>query len=85
LLGLFCWEDACQSASKSATYCTEYYGFKRMKEEQVLLIQPKNIMDAARIEPMTSWSKTSTPLNHEDSYLLRASFFHLAELATSEF
>jgi hypothetical protein len=23
------------------TYCTEYYGFKRMKEEQGLLIQQK--------------------------------------------
>ncbi len=25
------------------------------------------------------------PLNHNDSYILRAPFFHLAELATSEF
>jgi hypothetical protein len=37
-----------------ATYCTEYYGFKKMKEEQGLLIQQKKKMDAARIEPMTS-------------------------------
>jgi hypothetical protein len=37
-----------------ATYCTEYYRFKRMKEEQGLLIQQKKIMDAAGIEPMTS-------------------------------
>jgi hypothetical protein len=37
-----------------ATYCTEYYGFKRMKEEQGLVIQQRKIMDAARIEPKTS-------------------------------
>jgi uncharacterized membrane-anchored protein YitT (DUF2179 family) len=38
-----------------ATYCTIYNGFKRMKEEQGLLIQQKiKIMDAAEIEPMTS-------------------------------
>jgi hypothetical protein len=37
-----------------APYCTECYGFKRMKEEQGLLIQQNKIMDAARIEPMTS-------------------------------
>jgi uncharacterized membrane-anchored protein YitT (DUF2179 family) len=36
------------------TYCTIYYGFKRMKEEQALLVQQKNIMDAAGIEPVTS-------------------------------
>jgi hypothetical protein len=34
-----------------ATYCTEYYGFKRMNEEQGILIQEKKIMDAARIQP----------------------------------
>jgi hypothetical protein len=38
-----------------AKYCTEYYGFKRMKEDQGLLIQQKKIMDAAGIEPRTSW------------------------------
>jgi hypothetical protein len=37
-----------------ATYYTEYYGFKRMKEEQGLKIQQKIIMDAAGIKPMTS-------------------------------
>jgi hypothetical protein len=36
------------------TYCTIYYGFKRMKEEQGFLIQQKEIMDAAGIEPVTS-------------------------------
>jgi hypothetical protein len=35
-------------------YTTYYYGFKRMKEEQRLLIQQKKIMDAAGIEPVTS-------------------------------
>jgi hypothetical protein len=35
------------------TYCTEYSGFKRMKEEQGLLIQQKKRMDAAGIEPVT--------------------------------
>jgi hypothetical protein len=37
-----------------ATSCRMYYGFKRMKEEQGLLIPPKKIMDAGRIEPMNS-------------------------------
>jgi hypothetical protein len=37
-----------------ATYCTIYYGCKRMKEEQGLLIQQKKIMDTAGIEPVTS-------------------------------
>jgi hypothetical protein len=39
-----------------ASYCTEYYGFKRMKEEQARIFNPagKIIMDAAKIEPMTS-------------------------------
>jgi Na+-transporting NADH:ubiquinone oxidoreductase subunit NqrC len=31
------------------TYRTIYYGFKRIKEEQRLLIQQKKIMDAAGI------------------------------------
>jgi hypothetical protein len=39
----------------ASNICTEYYGFKRMKEEQGLLIQKKKkIMDAAMIEPMIS-------------------------------
>jgi hypothetical protein len=42
-----------------ATYCTEYYGFKRIKEEQGLLIQQKKV-NAAGIEPVTSRGKTST-------------------------
>jgi hypothetical protein len=37
-----------------ATHCILYYGFKRVKEEQGLLIQQKQIMDTAGIEPMTS-------------------------------
>jgi Na+-transporting NADH:ubiquinone oxidoreductase subunit NqrC len=36
------------------TYCTTYYVFKRMKEEQRLFIQQKKIMDAAGIELKTS-------------------------------
>jgi hypothetical protein len=36
-----------------ATYCTIYYGFKKMKEERGLLIQQNLIMDAAGIEPVT--------------------------------
>jgi hypothetical protein len=43
-----------------ATYCKIYHGFKRMKQEQGLLIQQKKIMDAAGIEPMTSRCRTST-------------------------
>jgi hypothetical protein len=35
-------------------YCVEYYGFKRMKEEQGLLIQQKKIVDAEGIDSMTS-------------------------------
>jgi Na+-transporting NADH:ubiquinone oxidoreductase subunit NqrC len=38
----------------STTCCTLYYGYKRMTEDQGLLDQQKNIMDAAGIEPMTS-------------------------------
>jgi hypothetical protein len=44
-------------------YCTIYYGFKRMKEEQGLLIQQIKITDVAgieRFEPMTSMGKTGT-------------------------
>jgi hypothetical protein len=37
-----------------ATYCTEYYGFERMKGEQGFLIQQKKSIDAAGIEPVTS-------------------------------
>jgi hypothetical protein len=39
-----------------------------MKKEQALLIQQKKIMDAARIEPMTSRSPGPAlkPLNHKD-------------------
>jgi hypothetical protein len=50
LLGLFCWEDAGQQQN-----CTIYYGFERMKEEQVLLLpQKKKTTVAAEIEPVTS-------------------------------
>jgi hypothetical protein len=39
----------------TATYCTEYYGFKMKKEEQGLLIQQqKKSINAAGIEPVTS-------------------------------
>jgi hypothetical protein len=38
----------------TATYCTIYSRFKRMKEEQGLLIQQEKIIDAAGIEPVTS-------------------------------
>ncbi len=66
-----------------AAHCTEYYGFKMMTEEQGLLIQQKKVMDAAGIEPKTSrWRPTPKTLNHEDLYILMASFFHLAELAS---
>jgi hypothetical protein len=46
----FVWLGRCLPA----TYSTIYYGFKRMKEEQGLLIQQKEITEAAGIEPMTS-------------------------------
>jgi hypothetical protein len=36
------------------TYCTIYYGFKRMKEKQGLLIQQNKIMDLAEIELVIS-------------------------------
>jgi hypothetical protein len=38
----------------ASTYCTTYYGFKRMKEEPGLLIQQEKKLDAAGIEPVTS-------------------------------
>jgi hypothetical protein len=68
-----------------AAYCTIYYGFKRMKEEQGVLIQQKEIMDAAGIEPVTSEGPAPKPLNHEYLLKLRVSFLHLAELAMYEF
>ncbi len=70
----------------SATYCTIYYGFKWMKEEQGLLIQQKKIGMQQGLDPWLQGKRPAPkPLNHKDSYILRASFFHLAELATSEF
>jgi hypothetical protein len=48
---LICWVRFARKMP-ARTYCTLYYGFKRMKEEQGLLIQQK-IMDAAGIEPTT--------------------------------
>jgi hypothetical protein len=44
-------------------------------------------MEAAGIEPVTSWGKTSTEATKPRGLvdILKASFFHLAELATSEF
>jgi hypothetical protein len=35
----------------SATYCTESYGFKRMKEEQGLLIQQKKVCMLQGLNP----------------------------------
>jgi hypothetical protein len=35
-----------------ATYCTKYYGFKGMKEEEGFLMQQMKITDAAGIEPI---------------------------------
>jgi hypothetical protein len=55
-----------------------------MKDEQGLLIQQKK-MEAAMVELVTSGVRPAPkPLNHENLLILRASFFHLAELATSE-
>jgi hypothetical protein len=86
----FCWvRFAVKMPPASNTYCTEYYRFKRMKEEQGLLIrQKKNIWMQQGLNPNSLQGESQAPkpsLNHEDSYILRASFFHLAELATSEF
>ncbi len=45
----------CLPATYQKLYnCTIYYRFKRMKEEQGLLIQLDIIMDASGIEPVTS-------------------------------
>jgi hypothetical protein len=41
------------TSEHNGKYCTTYYGFKRMKEEQGLLIQWEKI-DAAGIAPVTS-------------------------------
>jgi hypothetical protein len=37
----FCWVCYAGKMPASNIYCTEYYGFKRMKEEQGLLIRQK--------------------------------------------
>jgi hypothetical protein len=36
------------------TYCTIYFGFKRMKEEQGMFIYQKKVIDAAGIKPLAS-------------------------------
>ncbi len=70
-----------------ATCCTAYYGLKRMKEEQGLVIQQKKKlgMQQGSNPSLQGERPAPKPLNHEDSYILRVSFFYLAELATSEF
>jgi hypothetical protein len=79
----FCW--VCFAGKMPpATYCTEYYGFKRTKEEQGFFIQQKKIIDAGGIE-LKGVRPSPKPLNNQDLYISRASFFHLAELATSPF
>jgi hypothetical protein len=81
LLSLFCWEDACQQHTVQNIIV-----FKRMKEEQGLLLQPKQLWMLQGLNPWLHGERLAPkPLNHEDLYILRASFFHLAELATSEF
>jgi hypothetical protein len=70
-----------------ATYCTTYYGIKRMKEEQgSLLQQKKKLWMQQGLNPWLHDERPApTPLNHEDLCILKASLFHLAEPATSEF
>jgi hypothetical protein len=43
-----------------ASYCTIYYGFKRMKKRERIVNPAEKDMDAAGIEPVTSRCKTST-------------------------
>ncbi len=69
-----------------ATYCTIYYGFKRMKEEQWSLIQQKKLWMLQRLNPWLQGVRPAPkPLNHKNVLILRGSFFHLPALATSEF
>ncbi len=50
-----------------ATYCTIYYGFKRMKEEQGLLIQQKKLWMQHGLDPRLQGERpVPKPLNHED-------------------
>jgi hypothetical protein len=58
-----------------------------MKEEQGLLTQQEKIMDAARIEPMTSRWKTSTLATKPRGLIQIEGIIlpYMAELATSEF
>jgi hypothetical protein len=57
-----------------------------MKEEQGLLIQQKKLRMQQELNPWLQGERPAPkPLNNEDLYILRASFSHLAELATSQF
>ncbi len=68
------------------TQCTIYHGFKRMKEEQWLLIQQKKSWMQQGLNPWCQGVRPAPkPLNHQDALILRAWFFHLAELAMFEF
>jgi hypothetical protein len=82
LLGLFCWEDACQE--HTVQLITGSRGWKKSKD---CLSSRKKFMDAAGIEHVTSMWKTSTSATKPRGLdeILIASFFHLNELDTSEF
>ncbi len=57
-----------------------------MKEEQGLLIQKKKLWMQQGLNPWLQGERTAfKPLNLQNLLKLRASFFSLAELATSEF
>jgi hypothetical protein len=57
-----------------------------MKAEQGLLIKQKNAWMQQGLNPWLQGERPAPkPLNHKDLLILRAWFFHLAELATSEF
>jgi hypothetical protein len=49
LLGLFCWEDACQQHTVQ-----DIMGSRGRKNSEDCLSSRKKIMDAAGIEPVTS-------------------------------
>lgn len=63
MLALSCWQAVCQQHTE------QYCGRKRIREEEVFVIQQEKILDAARIEPLTSSSRRQSsiykPLNYE--------------------
>ncbi len=81
LLGLFCWEDACQQHTVQ-----NIMGSRGWKKSKDCKSSRKKLWMRQGLKPwLQGEGPAPKPLNHKDLLKLRATFFHLAELATSEF